>query len=133
MGWFLGLLFDGGFESLSHHREPQPPSRAFRQAQCDTSGTIESILISLIWYFSKDVLGFFCCLMVASRASATIESISKAQCDSLAAMFFKFWVCCFKFQVSGLKFKVSGLRLFCYWMVASRASATIGSISTSSM
>jgi hypothetical protein len=25
-------------ESLSHHREPQPPSRAFRQAQCGTSG-----------------------------------------------------------------------------------------------
>ena len=62
------MLFDGGFESLSHHREhfdkrlrePQPPSGVFRQAQC----------------------------------------------DSLVAMFFKFWVCCFRFQVLGLWFMV---------------------------
>ena len=45
---------------------------------------------------------------VASRASATGLSgaFRQAQCDSLVAMFFKFWVCCFRFQVLGLWFMV---------------------------
>ena len=50
--------------------------------------------------FQVSGLRLFCYWMVVSGV------FRQDQCDSLVAMFFKFWVCCFRFQVLGLWFMV---------------------------